>query len=66
MIKTLVSQGWSKNEIIYETQRIFGNDVFISPEELDDERSFIGKVVPIVVPALILAGFFFTRRKIHT
>ena len=29
MIKTLVKKGWSKNEIIYEVQRIYGNDVLI-------------------------------------
>ena len=40
--------------------------MFITPYELDDERSFIGRVVPIIVPALLLAGFFFTRRRIHT
>jgi hypothetical protein len=31
MIRTLVAKGWSKNEIVYEIQRVFGNDVLILP-----------------------------------
>ena len=43
MIKTLIKKGWTKNEIVYELQRVFGNDVLILPKKLDDERSFLGK-----------------------
>ena len=48
MIKVLVAQGWSKNEIIYEMQRVFGNDVLILPQSVDDERSFAAKTIPIL------------------
>jgi len=57
-----VQQGWSKNEIIYETQRIFGNDVLIVPGVLEDERSFLGRVLPIIVPAILIGGLLWQRR----
>lgn len=41
LIKTLAKKGWSKNEIIYEVQRIYGNDVLIITRKLDDERGLI-------------------------
>ena len=62
MIKILVAQGWSKNEIIYEMQRVFGQDVLIYPKKLDDHRSFIGKVLPIATTAFIMGGVFVFRR----
>ena len=62
MIKILVAQGWSKNEIIYEMQRVFGQDVLIYPKKLDDHRSFIGKVLPIATTAFIIGGAFVFRR----
>jgi hypothetical protein len=41
MIQTLVNKGWSKNEVIYEMQRVFGNDVLILAYKLDDDRTFL-------------------------
>jgi cytochrome c-type biogenesis protein CcmH/NrfF len=29
IVKTLAKKGWSKNEIVYELQRIYGNDILI-------------------------------------
>ena len=43
MIKNLIKKGWTKNEIIYEMQRIYGNDILILPKMLNDERTLIGK-----------------------
>ena len=61
MIKTLVSQGWTKNEIIYEMQRVFGNDVLILPRSIDDERSFLGKTLPLITCAMLVGALFFKR-----
>ena len=58
MVKILVSQGWSKNEIIYEMQRVFGNDVLILPKNLDDERGLIERLLPVVLTGTMI-GFFF-------
>lgn len=58
VIKTLAQQGWSKNEIIYEVQRVFGNDVLIMPEVLDDERSLVGRVLPPLFMATFVAGLY--------
>lgn len=44
MMKLLVKKGWEKNEIIYEMQRVFGNDVLIHVRMLDDERTLFGRV----------------------
>ena len=59
MIKILVAQGWSKNEIIYEMQRIFGNDVLILTNILDDERGFLARTVPILGFGTIATLLFF-------
>ena len=40
MIQTLIHKGWSKNEIIYEMQRIFGNDILINTKYVDYDKSF--------------------------
>jgi len=64
MVKMLVAQGWSKNEIIYEMQRVFGNDVLIIPKKLDDERSIFGKVAPLLLAGVFFGGTFaFTRLR---
>ena len=63
MIKTLVKKGWSKNEVIYEVQRVFGNDVLILKRKLDDDRGPIGKFgVPITL-LFGLSGFLLFRRR---
>ena len=61
MIKMLVAQGWSKNEIIYEMQRVFGNDVLILTKSLDDERSLAARVFPLAAAGLLF-GLLFLRR----
>ena len=58
MIKILVNKGWSKNEIIYEMQRIFGNDVLILVRALDDDRSTLGKNIVPISTGLIFGGIF--------
>ena len=62
MVKVLVSQGWSKNEIIYEMQRVFGNDVLILPKNLDDERGLIERLLPVALTG-VMVGFFFIHLK---
>ena len=62
MVKMLVAQGWSKNEIIYEMQRIFGNDVLIL-NKLDDERSFVARSVPFLAMGVFGAMFLLSRRS---
>ena len=63
MVKMLVAQGWSKNEIIYEIQRVFGNDVLILTNKLDDERGLFGRTMPFVSLGLAGAFFMLTRRS---
>ena len=63
MIKSLVGQGWSKNEIIYEIQRIFGNDVLITPQCLSEERSLVGRAGPFVLPLFAASVMFIMRRR---
>ena len=62
MVKVLISKGWAKNEIIYEMQRVFGNDVLILPNALDDERTIFGKVAPVMLFGLTLSGMFLSSR----
>ncbi len=62
MVKTLVKKGWSKNEVIYEMQRVFGNDILILKQSVDDERGIIGKYgIPLGVVTLFSA-FMLIRR----
>lgn len=64
MIKTLVKKGWTKNEVIYEVQRIYGNDVLILKRSLDDDRGMIGRFgVPITLSFSLAAYLFFRRRR---
>ena len=63
MIKILVAQGWSKNEIIYEIQRVFGNDVLILPDSLDDERSIFARAVPFVAIGMLSLSVLMRRRS---
>jgi len=63
VFKSLAAQGWSKNEIVYEVQRIYGNDVLIEAGMLTDERSFLGKTIPIVLPAIFLASLLYSRKR---
>ena len=63
MIRTLVAKGWSKNEIVYEIQRVFGNDVLILPQRLKNEGNLLGSVV---IPGLLMTftlGMLAYRRK---
>ena len=63
MIRTLVAKGWSKNEIVYENQRVFGNDVLILPERLHNEANVLGSVI---LPGLFMTfglGMLAYRRK---
>ena len=62
MVKILVKQGWSKNEIIYEIQRVFGNDVLILTKNLDDERNMFEKILPFAVTGFSL-GLLFMNYK---
>ena len=43
MIHCLAHKGWSRNEIVGEMQRIWGQDVLILPENLLDNRPFYQK-----------------------
>ena len=63
MIKMLVGQGWSKNEVIYEMQRVFGNDVLIFPQSVDDERSLAAKLVPPLATGLMVGLLAFRFRS---
>mmetsp|Transcript_25622 Transcript_25622/g.39425 ORF Transcript_25622/g.39425 Transcript_25622/m.39425 type:complete len:132 (-) Transcript_25622:16-411(-) len=40
LILGMVRKGLTKNQIIREMQMIYGNDVLIYPEKVDDTRSF--------------------------
>ena len=60
IVKTLAKKGWSKNEIVYELQRIYGNDILILKHKLNDERGMVGKfAVPISLSLSAIAFMFF-------
>ncbi len=60
IVKTLAKKGWSKNEIVYELQRIYGNDILILKQRLTDERGPVGKFgVPITLSLSAIAFLFF-------
>jgi cytochrome c-type biogenesis protein CcmH/NrfF len=63
MIKTLIKKGWSKNEIIYEVQRLYGNDVLILKQKLDDERGFVGKYGMPMMFIMAASSFVFAKRR---
>ena len=62
LIKILLVQGWSKNEIIFEMQRVFGQDVLIDKKYLDDERSLATKVMPYVGASLLFTGLLLRKQ----
>lgn len=62
MVKTLVKKGWSKNEVVYEMQRIYGNDILILKAKLDDERGFVGKYGLAIAGFSLFTGFMIMRR----
>ena len=61
-MKHLLSQGWSKNEVVYELQRIFGNDILLNGTYLDDERSFFMQTVPTFLVGLTVSALFLRGR----
>ena len=59
-----MKKGWSKNEIVYEVQRIYGNDVLILKHKLDDTRGIVGQYgVPLTMMMSLTAFLFFRRRR---
>ena len=65
IVKTLAKKGWSKNEIVYELQRIYGNDILILKQRLADERGFFGKNgVPITLSLSLMGYMFFRQRRV--
>ena len=65
MLKILISEGWSKNEIVYEMQRVFGQDVLIHPQKLDDDRTFTHKFLPFMSLTFAVGGAFVFRRMMQ-
>jgi cytochrome c-type biogenesis protein CcmH/NrfF len=64
LIKTLIKKGWSKNEIVYEVQRLYGNDVLIIKYKLDDERGVVGKYgLPFFLVMAATSLIFIKRRR---
>ena len=65
IVKTLAKKGWSKNEIVYELQRIYGNDILILKQRLADERGFLGKNgVPITLSLSLMGYMLFRQRRV--
>ena len=65
IVKTLAKKGWSKNEIVYELQRIYGNDILILKQRLADERGFFGKNgVPITLSLSLMGYMLFRQRRV--
>ena len=61
MILALVQRGWNKTEIVHENQRVWGQDVLILPQEVDDNRSnFVRFGIP-VISLLAMASPIFIR-----
>ncbi|CDW78447.1 UNKNOWN [Stylonychia lemnae] len=63
IIRLLVRKGWSKNEITYECQRIFGNDVLIKPEKLEDDRMPISKYKRFIMFSIFGAYYLLRKAK---
>ena len=65
MILGLVQKGWTKNEIVAENQRVWGQDVLILSNELDDNRSgFVRYGLPMVTGMLFLSPFLIRQVKV--
>jgi len=63
LVKTLVKKGWSKNEVIYEMQRVYGNDVLILKSKLNDERGALAKFgIPLMMVSATAASLLLFRR----
>ncbi|CAI2378166.1 unnamed protein product [Moneuplotes crassus] len=62
MIKTLVRKGWSKNEIFYEMQRVFGNDVVTENKAFDDESKPLLTAGVVLLPVLFCGSLFLLRQ----
>jgi hypothetical protein len=62
MIKALVKKGWTKNEVIYEIKRIYGNDVLILKSRVEDDRSFVAKYGLGIFAFSIFSGVMFLRK----
>ena len=62
MTVALARKGWTKNEIIFELQRIFGNDILMGRKYLDDESTFIGKNY-LSILAVFSIGYFMASRR---
>jgi cytochrome c-type biogenesis protein CcmH/NrfF len=63
LVKTLVKKGWSKNEVIYEMQRVYGNDVLILKSKLHDERGAFAKFgLPLMMMTASGASLLLFRR----
>ena len=65
MIECLAHKGWSKNEILGEVQRVWGQDVIILPEMIDDTRStFVKFGLPMLLGACVAAPVLARRMRI--
>jgi len=54
IIHTLIQKGWTENEIVFELQRIFGNDVLMDGQKINDERSLLARSV---FPSIFMMTF---------
>mgnify|MGYP000666139446 CR=1 FL=1 len=60
MINGLVKKGWSKNEVVSEVQRVWGQDVVILPNMLDDNRGHMAKYgIKMVFGFMMMTPFVF-------
>ena len=60
MINGLVKKGWSKNEVVAEVQRVWGQDVVILPNMLDDNRGPMAKYgINMILGFMIMTPFAF-------
>ena len=60
MINGLVRKGWSKNEVVSEIQRVWGQDVVILPNMLDDNRGHMAKYgIKMVIGFMMMTPFVF-------
>ena len=64
LINGLIKKGWSKNEICFEVQRVWGHDVLILPELLDDTRSLPNRLfVPGIVSLMFMPIAFYGMKR---
>ena len=61
MVNILSRKGWTKNEVVYEFQRVFGNDIVENTDLFDDQSSSMYQIFKFSLPIFIFGTFIFSK-----